>query len=286
MRNLLSAEFLRMFKSLTFKLCLLFSAGLGAFMVLVRWMDVITHPDIYAELGVEYRNVDGLIFVGGVYLIFAIAVFIGSFVGREYSDGTIRNKITAGHTRCAVYVSKFIVCAVADTILHGLYIIVVIALGNLLIGGTTFTVEEIVTRTIVSTMPVIAMTAFLLLFSMLIQSKAVGSVVCLLATVFMLFATIYIFQKLEAPEYYDAYQYIDENTGEIVSVEKEKNYNYLTGTKRKVYEELNKALPSSQLYQIAMNNMDNLGEKMFYNCLIVCLGVGGGTIIFRKKNLK
>ena len=46
MRNLLSAEFLRMFKSLTFKLCLLFSAGLGAFMVLVRWMDVKTHPDI------------------------------------------------------------------------------------------------------------------------------------------------------------------------------------------------------------------------------------------------
>lgn len=286
MNRLLSAEFVRLFKSLTFKLCLLFSAGLGAFLVLVRWSDMKMNPEVYVEYGLEYSNADGLIFVGGVYLIFVIAILIGSFVGREYSDGTIRNKLTAGHTRSSIYVSKFIVCAVADVILHLLYIVVVIGLGNLLIGGTTFEVTEIITCTVVSTIAVIAVTACLLLFSMLIQSKAIGSVVCLVATLCMLFATISIFQRLEEPEYYDAYTYVDEDTGEIVSVEREKNYRYLTGTKRKVYEVLNDVLPSSQLYQIAVNNMDHLGYMVLYDGILVVVMVGVGVLAFRKKDLK
>ena len=53
MNKLLSAEFVRLFKSLTFKVCLLFSAGLGAFFVLMRWWDRKMHPDVYAELGLD-----------------------------------------------------------------------------------------------------------------------------------------------------------------------------------------------------------------------------------------
>lgn len=286
MNKLLSAEFVRLFKSLTFKVCLLFSAGLGAFFVLMRWWDRKMHPDVYAELGLDYSNADGLIFVGGVYLLFVIAVLIGSFVGREYSDGTIRNKLTAGHTRASIYVSKFIVCTVADIMLHLLYIVVVIVFGNLLIGGTTFKVTEIIACTLVGTISVIAMTAFLLLFAMLIQSKAIGSVVCLIATLCMMFATMTVFQRLEEPEYYDGYTYVDENTGKAVSVEKEKNYRYLTGTKRKVYEFLNDVIPSSQLYQIASNDMDNLECMVFYDGILIVILVGAGVIVFGKKDLK
>ena len=85
MNKLLSAEFVRLFKSFIFKLGLLFSAGLGVFIVVMRRLDVKAHPDVYAKLGVEYSNADGLIFVGGFYLIFAATVFVGIFVGTEYS---------------------------------------------------------------------------------------------------------------------------------------------------------------------------------------------------------
>lgn len=286
MNRLLSAEFVRLFKSLVFKLCLFFSAGLGASLFFVRWSDIKMNPEVYAEYELEYSNADDLLFVGGVYLIFVIAILIGSFVGREYSDGTIRNKLTAGHTRASIYVSKFIVCAVADVMLHILYIVVVMGLGNLLIGGTTFSVTQIIVCTVVSTIAIIAVTAFLLLFSMLIQSKAIGSVACLVATLCMLFATISIFQRLEEPEYYDAYEYVDEDTGEMVSVEREKNYRYLTGTKRKVYEVLNDAIPSSQLYQIAVNDVDHLGYMVLYDGILVVVMVGAGVLAFRKKDLK
>ena len=63
MYKLLSAEFIRLRKSFVFRLGLCFSAGLGSFIVLMRWMDVKQNAKIYAELGTEYKNADGLIFV-------------------------------------------------------------------------------------------------------------------------------------------------------------------------------------------------------------------------------
>lgn len=286
MNKLLSAEFVRLFKSMIFRVCMLFSAGLGAFLVLMRWLDVKKHPSIYEQLGVECSNADGLVFTGGIYLIFAMAVFIGIFVGTEYSDGTIRNKLTAGHTRGSIYLSKLIVCAAADIMIHFLYIVVVLIVGNLFIGGTTIKVTEALLFTLGSTAAVLAFTAILLLFSMLIQSKAAGSVVCLLATIIMLFATMMIWQRLSAPEYYEAYSYVDEDTGKTVSVEREKNPKYLEGTKREVYEFLNNVLPVSQIYQIVMNISDNIEWMALYDGIIIVVTTGVGMVVFKKKNLK
>ena len=63
MSKLLSAEFVRLCKSFVFKLGILFSAGSGVFMVLMRWADVRKNADEYAQLSVEYSNTDALIFV-------------------------------------------------------------------------------------------------------------------------------------------------------------------------------------------------------------------------------
>lgn len=286
MNKLLSAEFVRLWKSFVFKLCLLFSAGLGIFAVLMRWSDVKQHPAMYATLGVEYSNADGLIFMGGLYLTFDLAVFIGTFIGTEYSDGTIRNKLAVGHTRSNIYLSKLIVCAAADILIHILYILVVLILGNLLIGGTTLKVTEILAFTMAGITAVLALTALLLLFSMSIQNKAAGAVVCLLAVLIMLFAALTIWQKLDAPEYYDAYSYLDEDTGELITVEKEKNSHYLTGTKREIYEFLNNFIPVSQIYQITMNISDNLNLIVIYDGVIMIVTTGAGMVIFKKKNLK
>lgn len=286
MNKLLSAEVVRLSKSFIYKLGLLFSIGMGIFMVVMRWLDVRNNSDVYAELSIHYSNADGLIFVGGLYMIFAVAAFIGIFIGTEYSDGTIRNKLTVGHTRRNIYLSKFIVCAVSNILLYLLNVLVVLVLGGFLIGGTTLSAKAIVSFIAVMITAILAFTAILLLISVSIQNKAVGSVVCLLVTILMLFVTLTIWQRLEEPEYYDTNTYTDGNTGEIISVEKEKNTKYLTGTKREVYKFLNDFLPVSQLYRIAMNDSNHLDLMVIYDCMFVFVATDAGIIIFGKKNLK
>lgn len=286
MNKLLSAEFVRLFKSLVFRICLLVSGGFGILLVLMRWWEVKKNAAIYADLSVEYRNADNLIFMGGFYLIFAAAVLIGVFVGTEYSDGTIRNKLTAGHTRGTIYLSKFIVCAVADVMIHLLYIFVVLIFGNCLIGGTTMTITEVISFTLVGTTAMLGLTALLIVCSMSIQSKAIGSIVCLVVALIMMILAIMIGTRLEEPKYYDGYTYIDENTGEAVVASKEKNPNYLTGTKRKVYEFLNNVLPVSQLYQIVVRASDNLFVIVISDLVIMIVSTGAGMVIFGKKDLK
>ena len=116
MSQLLRANFSRLWKSGIFRLCVLFSIGLSGFMVIMRYVDIQKHSEEYAELGIEYSSADGLMFVGALYLLFAAAVLVGIFVGTEYADGTIRNKLVVGHNRPTIYLSNLIVCAVANEI--------------------------------------------------------------------------------------------------------------------------------------------------------------------------
>lgn len=285
MNKLLTAEFTRLFHSLSYWLCMLFSAGLCIFVSWMRWLDVARNPEVYAQLEASYSNADGVIFVGALYLIFAIASLIGLFVGTDYSDGTIRNKLMVGHARTPIYLSKLIVCSAAGLMIHLLYVIMMLILGQLFLNGTTLSVTQLLSFTLTSCIAVLGLTGLLLLISMSVQNKAAGSVLVLLMTMIMFFATLTIFQRLDAPEYYEPYQYADEKSGKIVQVEGSKNSRYLSGAKRKFYEFLDQFLPSSQIYRIAMNREDDLARMNVYGILLLTVTTGAGIVIFRRKNL-
>lgn len=287
MTKLLYAEFSRLFHSLIFKAGILFSAGLSIFIIFMRWLDVTQNPELYNNFPVSYRNADGLIFVGGIYLVFVLAIFIGEFIGREYSDGTIRNKLVCGHTRRSIYLSKLIVCSVACLIFHLLYILVSLLMGILLIDGTTMTIEQLLQSTLAGSFAMIAITAMLLFISMMIPHKAAGSVCCLLLALLMMFGSLTICERLQCKEYYDAYTYTDEDTGITISVDRQRNPHYPTGIRRELYEFLNEYLPFSQLYSIVtMESEFNLnGIRIAYDCITILLISSAGVIVFKKKDL-
>ena len=89
MTKLLHAEFFRLIKNKLFWLGLLVMVGVPLYGVGVRYYD-------YA-VALEYiwETADGLWFVGGIYLGIVLSVFVSLFIGTEFSDGTIRNKLTA-----------------------------------------------------------------------------------------------------------------------------------------------------------------------------------------------
>ncbi len=286
MSKLLNANFARLWKSRIFWLGMLFSAGLSVFFILMKYINIEQYQEVYANLDESYKNADKLIFIGGIIIIFAAAVFIGIFIGTEYSDGTLRNKLIIGHSRSSIYISNLIVCTTAGIIMHLTYIITTILLGNLLLEDSTLTFKKILLLTLMGTAAMIAASSLLVMISMLIHSKSAGAVAILIAAIVMFMATVTIADRLSAPEYYEGYSYIDEDTGEKIDVEREKNTHYPTGTKRKVYEFLNDFLPTSQLYKAASLDSSKPDIALIYDGIILLITTTAGIAVFRRKNLK
>lgn len=285
MNKLLHAEFSRLFHSILFWLCIAVSVVLGVGLVGVRCVDIAYHPEIYSYVAVSYTSVDNLLFVGGIYLTFAFATFIGIFQGTEYSDGTLRNKIITGHKRHHILLSKWIVCCTACCLYHLLYIFPALLSGMLLLNGTTLEARIIFTNTFITLCAVLALATILLLCTVVARNKAIGAVVCLLLTVLLFYFALSIDQKLRAPEYYEAYSFVDEETGDHIYVPREKNAKYLSGTKRQVYSLLNNLLPVSQLYRVAIADSTVTPVLMLYDGITVFIVGGICMILFSKKEL-
>ncbi len=140
------------------------------------------------RMGLEYHILDegtADIFSGGIYTLFIAAVFVGVFVGTEYSDGTIRNKIITGHSRCRIYLANTLVCTLAAVLMNLSFILATLILGDAILTPSRFSTREILFCSLSSSAAIAAATTVYLLFAMLIQSRAIASV-CALATALVL----------------------------------------------------------------------------------------------------
>ncbi len=283
MSKLLSTEFRRLFKSSLYKWCMLLSGVLSAVLIILRWRDVCESSAAYANLPAEYSKADDMLFMGSLFMLFVIAIFTGMFAGTEYSDGTIRNKLIVGHKRSSIYISKLVVCSTANIILHAISVIVAWGLGSLLLG-VDMQYGELLTRTCMLFFIIISMTALMLLFAMLIQSKSIGSVACLSFMIIMILAAGYVQNRLDTPEYYGGYIYVDEETNEYIEEGQQKNPSYLSGKKREVYEIVFDVLPTGQMLQVCYRSPKN--SIMLYDVIILIGAASAGIVLFKKKNLK
>ena len=109
MSRLIYANMVRMIKSKVFWISEIFLTGYSVF--------------VYAMAAVNVRNL-GMVNNGWTVYFFnemlfihvVMAVLIPFFIGVEYSDGTIRNKISVGHKRTDIYLANVIVCYAAGAV--------------------------------------------------------------------------------------------------------------------------------------------------------------------------
>ena len=83
------------------------------------------------EMTVSY---DGVFFASHMVIGMLIAAFCSLYIGTEYSDGTIRNKLIAGCDRKSIYLSNFITCTAAGVMMNTVYMLVAGILGIPLFG--------------------------------------------------------------------------------------------------------------------------------------------------------
>ncbi|MDE5582222.1 MAG: ABC transporter permease [Ruminococcus sp.] len=288
MCRLIRANFSRLLRSGVFRLYTAFSGGLGLFVVLMRYIDWQKNKQRYIELDlpVEFHTIDGIAFVGMLYLLFAVPVFVGIFLGTEYSDGTIRNKLVVGHKRSDIYLANLITCASGTLIGAGLNLLINFTLGTALCGLEVLTVSEITKITLFTFISLVSTTAVMVLVAMVVNSKAGASVSVIIITMIMFFTTITLANKLEQPEYYEDMAYYNTETQQMEITEHEKNPNYIEGTKRKVYQTVYDVMPTSHIYEYAMLSDEKTGKYTVYDCIILTVTTALGILIFRRKDLK
>ena len=122
MYKLLNASFSRLRKNKIFLGLVILTLIIAAFMLISEYLDKVKYSSVF---GISSNTTDILLMKFINIVGFFIAIFTSLFVGAEYSDGTIRNKIVAGHSRKNIYLSNLIVSIVVGLILEFIYLIII-----------------------------------------------------------------------------------------------------------------------------------------------------------------
>lgn len=290
MSKLLRGDFIRLFKSKIFWLCVIAMFVIAVMMVYGVWSNkqelLQAFPDSDPEVPPDHTLLEGAM----IYVGIAISVLVGIFVGTDYRSGTIRNKHIMGHSRVAMYFSNLIICFTAAFIMHITYIAVII--GSSAVGITDdfwMSSEEILIKILVSTCSVLAMTSVILLLCMLISSRTASTVIALVLSL----AAILAAQNIHNILYDDLFVQVTQPDG---TTSYEKAYpDDDPSTKRKILRFVSDYFPENQLYQMQNGTPGRTSDgplkpnkEVFplYSLSLIALSTTAGILVFRRKDLK
>lgn len=270
MNKLIHAGFGRLFKNKLFWLC-------SAIMVIVGLMIPLMTD---ADMGLERIFFAFTIIVG----IFS-AVFTGLFLGTEYGEGTMRNKLVIGHSRTSIYLSNLFISAISGIFMQLCFTLAMCAVGIPRLGAPKMEISVFLYLYFISILSTVAFAAIYTMLGMLISTRSMGVVVAILLSILLLFLGAVTNSRLHEPEYFDSYVYSD-STGNTVQEDKELNPNYLSGTKREMWQLAYDFQPMGQSLQLATLEIINLNRLPLYSFAVILLTTGVGVISFRKKDIK
>ena len=283
MSDLLTADFARLLKSQVFHGMIIFCVECLTAEVIIGYMNE------NLNLFYMYRLMNTNFIIFGILL----SIFIGLFIGSEYSDGTIRNKIVAGNSRTAIYVSNFIISVIAGFIMQIIFFVI----PNILIpiifhnqsGEMLFLPNLLNESQLIGLYIIIVYTAIFTFISMIICSRS-AAIAAVMATAIIIFAGGMVVHN--ALESYDpkAAEAMEENKS---AVQYQINYygpfqkKPLSGFKLKAYLFLDDFLPSAQAQAITGNiNKTKAPKYVLYDISVTAVTTGLGILLYNKKDLK
>ena len=281
MMKLLRAGYRRYFRNILFWIAAAASAILG-FMSGVRVKEDTRLDDMYIVVG---------------FIIFA--ALIALMIGREFSDGGFRNKITSGHTKGKVFFSEYIlaltVCLILSFIATGAFAILnASAYGHILPG--------LLVKSIIGYVFLVAsMVTMIFVVSVLLSKKAVSAVLALLLVFGLYLAAYQIDFELSRPEFQKEMVQREDGMWELTGGT-EKNPQYIDSPLRENLTFIVNIIPIGQAIQynewvvplfdpinvrILIGEEEKLLNTMpFYSIGTTIVLLAGAYVVFRKKDFK
>ena len=277
MRNLLSAGFVRLWRSWTLWLSCAFLAAGTITAIWTRYSD---------RLQYGYSSNLDTAFLGYVlFIAFLIPIVCTLFIGTDYADGTIRNKMVCGHSRISLYLSNLILCSVGSLIMCTAAVVPGLCVGLPLLGGF----EMGLTRAVLFFAGIytlsLAWTALFTFLNMLVSSRTVTAAVAMLLSLTLLMAGTYLEGRLEARPTVQGYTLTVD--GELAMAEEYPNPAYLPeGPVRTAFQFFSDFTPGGQTLQHIEQRAKRPEKLMAYDAVLFAIVTAAGLALFRRKDLK
>ena len=278
MSRLIYANMVRMIRSKVFWISEIFLTGYSIFAYAMAAVNV-------RNLGMATGGWTVYFFNEMLFIHVVMAVLIPFFIGVEYSDGTVRNKISVGHKRTDIYLANVIVCYAAGAVQFFTYSAVSALSALFFVGKPALTsMGQIPWRVGCSLIMLLVYTALYSLVAMLDSNKTRAVVVELLIAFIFVILVSQIYKDLQEQERTD--RVVLSETGEMEIEKNIPNSKYVSGTKRVIYEWIDACLPEDQaMYVIdpdaafsARAPLCMLGESVVL--------IMAGAYFFQRKDIK
>lgn len=275
MNKLLSANLCRFKRDRIFWICFLAMLVYAAASMVGNCYQALRDTSLF-----EYK-LDMFYFVYALPIGLLIAVFVSLFLGTEYSDGTIRNKLIVGHTRRDIYLANLF-----TNIVGGILLLLAGLLGGLCgipFLGTWKMGNMVLVFLLVNVMCMAAYAAVFSLLGMLCSNKAISAVLSILLFLGLMVAAFNLYYRLAEPEVVNGLIITQEG---MQMGEPEPNPRYLTGIKREICQFVMDFLPTGQCIQMEELTVVHPVRMILSSVIIVLVTTLGGIAAFEKKDLK
>ena len=257
MRKLLSADLFRIFHSKWFWLCLggILAMSVGFLIMQYTAMDYTVPLSRVVFLPMSFYGV-------------TVAALVSLFVGEDFSDGFIRNKIIAGRSRFSVFTSNLVVCWLACVTIYLTTTLFTTVSGTFLFENDIAPVKFF-QYLMLGVGMCLAYGSIYCTITMLCGNKTTATVLCMGFAFFLLFASLHTNQIMVQAEYKNGAP----------------NPAYVDGFVKRVYAAAHDLNPTGQAAQLS--TMDIFHPVRWFFCdLAWILSAGAGMVIFNRKNIQ
>ena len=192
MRRLLRADIYSLFLDKVFIALAVFSFILGLTLPVLGLINEIRYN--------EYKEFEDYFFFFLPVFSLMISSYVSIFVGKSFDWGTVKNKITVGHSRRDIYLSFLIVSMVGTLVFIALFLIPYSVFGSLVYEDMSISFKALVLVLISAVLVLLSVTAISVALMETIGSRVISMIVSLFVVFALLLIGNYAEELLNEPE--------------------------------------------------------------------------------------
>lgn len=278
MRKLLAANFSRLWKSKIFWVTELGMALWGLFMFVMYLYNTKEQGASWMQSSAHIYFFYVLLYIGTV-----MAVFTSLFLGTEYSDGSIRNKLAVGHSRCTVYLANLLVVYAAGLLFYCTHFLTsLVCVPVVGIELYSYLAQPLI-RFFFGIVIILCYGALFTMVAMQDSAKARCAVVSLLLSLALIFGGLMVYSRVMMEETKVQMVLMEDGSYERQIIP---NPRYLTGAERVIFECIDVCLPGSQAFHIADSDKTPDGKGAICLFGLSCAMTAAGITLFKKKDIR